>query len=145
MNHQLLAQVALTFVSVIQAIATVTIDFNRTHATNPLWTGHARFHLIWQSSTIVLLSVLGLVLIWHQGPDEAQRFYLAALLAALSPLGFMTAVVSRRVFDGTLSDTNGIRPARVKLLGTVLSIDLNLATVVTALMSLIGIIWFFRS
>jgi hypothetical protein len=122
-----LAEVALTFLCVVQAIATVAIDLNRTHATNPLWPGHARFHLVWQSSTVVLLSVVGLFLIWHRGPCEAQRFYLAALLAALSPLGFLTAFISRRLFAGTLSDPNGIRPARLWLLGSLRTIDVNLA------------------
>lgn len=136
---------ALSILCAVQAIATVVIDFNRTHATNPLWTGHARFHLVWQSSTVVFLSGLALVLIWYPGPSEAQRFYLSALLAASSPLGFMTAFVSRRVFGGTLSDPNGIRPARVKLLRTVRAIDLNLVAVVAALLSLLAIIWMFRS
>jgi hypothetical protein len=135
----------LTLLSVIQAIATVAIDLNRTHATNPLWSGHARFHVVWQSSTVVLLSAVGVVLIWHQGHDEAQRFYLAALLAALSPLGFLTAFTSRCLFGGMLSDPNGIRPVRVRLLGSIRSIDLNLAAVVAAVLSLLAMLWLFQA
>ncbi len=134
----------LTLLSVVQAIATVAIDFNRTHATNPLWPGHARFHLVWQSSTVVLLSMAGLVLIWYQSPYEAQRFYLAALLAALSPLGFLTAFISRRLFAGTLSDPNGIRPVRLWLLGSLRTIDVNLAAVTGALLSLLALIAIFN-
>lgn len=145
MNHRTLAQVALSFLFVIQAIATVAIDFNRTHATNPLWPGHARFHLVWQSSTVVVLSVLGVLLIWHGGPYEDQRFYLATLLAALSPLGFLMAFTGRRLFGGTLSDPNGIRPARLRLFGSVRSVDVNLAAVVGALLSLLVMIWIFQS
>ncbi len=134
----------LTLLSVVQAIATVAIDFNRTHATNPLWPGHARFHLVWQSSTVVLLSMVGLVLIWYRSPYEAQRFYLAALLAALSPLGFLTAFISRRLFAGTLSDPNGIRPVRLWLLGSLRTIDVNLAAVTGALLSLLALIAIFN-
>jgi hypothetical protein len=140
----LLAKVGLTLLSVVQAIATVAIDFNRTHATNPLWPGHARFHLVWQSSTVVLLSMVGLVLIWYRSPYEAQRFYLAALLAALSPLGFLTAFISRRLFAGTLSDPNGIRPVRLWLLGSLRTIDVNLAAVTGALLSLLALIAIFN-
>ena len=128
-----------------RSTATVAIDFNRSHATNPLWPGHARFHLVWQSSTVVLLSLVGVVLIWHRGPDEAERFYLAVLLAALSPLGFLTAFSSRRLFAGTLSDPNGIRPAHLRLFGSSRTFDVNLAAVVGALASLLTMIWIFKS
>jgi hypothetical protein len=39
------ANLALSCLCLIQAITTVVIDLNRTHATNPLWTGHAAFML----------------------------------------------------------------------------------------------------
>ena len=145
MDRHFLAEVALTFLSVVQPIATVAIDFNRTHATNPLWPGHARFHVVWQSSTVVLLSMLGIFLIWHQGPYEAQRFYLAALLAAFSPLGFLIAFASRGLFGGKLSDPNGIPPVRLRLLGSVSTSDVNLAAVVIALLSILAMIWIFRA
>jgi hypothetical protein len=127
LDHLLLARVALSCLCGIQAIATVAIDFNRTHATNPLWTGHARFHLVWQSATIVFLSALELLLIWFSGLNDTPAFYLALVLAALSPLGFLTAYVSRRRYAGTLSDPNGIPSARVRLFGDVRAIDMNLA------------------
>jgi hypothetical protein len=145
LNHRLFAEVALTFISVVQPVATIAIDFNRTHDTNPRWPGHARFHVVWQGSTVVLLSILGILLIWHRGPHEAQRFYVAALLAALSPLGFLTACTSRELFGATLSDSNGIHPLRVRFLGSVRRIDLNLAAVIAALLSLLLALLIFRS
>ena len=143
MNHHLIAQAALSFLCLLQAIATVAIDLNRTHATNPLWTGHARFHLVWQGCTVVFLSALELFLLWHRGPYEAQRFDLCALLAALSPLGFLSALASRQLFGGTLSDPNGIRPAHVRVFGSVLAIDMNLAAVAAALLGLLAMIWIY--
>ena len=145
MNHHLTAQVALSLLWLGQAFATVTIDFNQTHATNPLWTGHARFHLVWQGGTVVLLAIVGLVLLWHPGPCEAQRFYLAALLAALSPLGFLAAFATRKLFGGTLADPNGISPARIKLLGSTRVVDLNVVAVFAALLSLFAMVWIYRS
>jgi ABC-type enterochelin transport system permease subunit len=54
------------------------------------------------------------------------------------------AVLSRHLFDRTLSDPNGIRPAHVKLFGSLRSVDLNLAAVVAALLSIAAIIWIYR-
>ena len=144
MHHHLIAKVALSVLLFVQAIATFAIDLNRTHATNPSWPGHARFHMVWQSITVVLLSSLGFVLVWNTGPYESQRFYLAALLAVLSPLGFLTAFFSRHLFDGTLSDPNGIPPVHLKRDGSGPAIDLNLVAVVGALASLLAMIWIFR-
>ena len=144
MNHHLIAKVALSVLLFVQAVATVVIDFNRTHATNPSWTGHARFHLVWQSVTVVLMSLLGFVLVCNTGPYESQRFYLGALLAPLSPLSFLIAFFSRRVFGGTLYDQNGIPPVHLNRDGSGPAIDLNLVAVVGALALLLAIIWIFR-
>lgn len=133
MERTLLARLALSSLCALQGIATVAIDFNRTHATNPLWPGHARFHVVWQTLTVALLSVVELVLIWSGRTDG---FYLATLLAALSPIAFLVAFAARRLFGGTLSDPNGIPPARVNLLGAVRSFDMNLVAVVVALIAL---------
>ena len=134
MDRALLARLALSLLCVLQSIATVAIDFNRTHATNPLWPGHARFHVVWQTLTVALLSVVELVLIWS---GRTGGFYLASLLAALSPIAFLVAFATRTQFGGTLSDPNGIPQAKVNLLGTVRSVDVNLVAVVVALISVL--------
>ena len=81
MNCILLARISLSFLCAIQGMATLAIDLNRTHAANPAWTGHARFHVVWQSASVALLSVLELALIWMRGPYREGGFYLASLLA----------------------------------------------------------------
>lgn len=140
MNHQLSARIALSILSAVQGAATVAIDFNRTHATNPSWTGHARFHIVWQIGTVVFLSVSGLLLIWAPAFSSTQCFYLASLLTALSPLGFLTAFLFRKVYGGTLNDPNGIPQLHLDLFGEILTIDMNLVAVTAALVSLLGII-----
>ena len=136
MNHVLLAQIPLSFLRTIQGLATLAIDFNRTHATNSAWTGHARFHVVWQTVSVALLSVLEIVLIWMRGPCQRDNFYLALLLTAVSPLGFMIAFLGRKMFGGALSDPDGTPPVRMTLFGIVRSIDLNFAAVLAALLSL---------
>ena len=139
MDHLQLARVALSTLCVLQGLATMAIHCNRSHATNPLWLGHARFHVVWQSATVALMSVVEVALIWTRGPWQREGFYVASLLAALSPLGFMAAFVSRRMFGGTLFDPNGIPPLRVKIRGVVRSVDMNFVVVATALIALVAL------
>lgn len=136
MDHVLVAEIALSCLCLIQGLATLAIDFNQTHATNPLWPGHARFHVVWQSCGVALLSLLELVLIWLHSTYRKEAFYLASVLAAMSPLAFLIAWLGRKIYEGTLSDPNGIPPVRLMLFGTRFSIDLNLTAVVAALISL---------
>jgi hypothetical protein len=79
LHHALVARILLSLLCALQGLATLAIDFNRTHATNPAWTGHARFHVVWQSISVALLSILELALIWWHGPYQKDGFYLAFL------------------------------------------------------------------
>jgi hypothetical protein len=47
-DRLLLVRLLLSLVTLGYGLVTVKADFNKTHATNPLWTGHARFHVVWQ-------------------------------------------------------------------------------------------------
>ncbi|AFL90445.1 hypothetical protein Terro_4241 [Terriglobus roseus DSM 18391] len=145
MDHVLIARVGLSAVGALQGVATVAIDCNRTHATNPVWVGHARFHVVWQTSTEVLLSLVGLALIWMGGPQQHVAFYLAALLIALSPLGFLVAFACRPLFRATLSDPNGIPPLRLKVAGAIRCLDMNLVAVLAALVCIAALTGIYRS
>jgi hypothetical protein len=136
LSHVLVAKISLSLLCALQGLATLVIDFNRTHATNPAWTGHARFHVVWQSFSVALLSVLELALIWSRGPYQKDAFYLAMLLTAVSPVGFLISFAGRKIFGGTLSDPNGIPPVRLTIFGADLSVDLNFAAIIAAILSL---------
>jgi hypothetical protein len=109
-DHLLLARVLLTLTTAGWAFATVIADFNATHATNPKWTGHARFHVVWQISSYAGLGLLALALIWWPGPLAAERLYLAAAMCALVYAGFFAALVAMPVYGGTAYDDNGYQP-----------------------------------
>ena len=49
-----ISKILLTMICIGFAAITPLIDFNESHATNPLWTGHARFHLVWQVNAMIL-------------------------------------------------------------------------------------------
>lgn len=136
MDHRTLACGLLTVLCGVQGIATLAIDLNRTHAANPEWPGHARFHLVWQVMTAALLSAFEVALLWWSGPAEPRRFFLVLFLASVPCLAFLIALLSRRIYGGSLSDPNGIPRARIALGRIVFHADLNLVAVLAALVSL---------
>jgi hypothetical protein len=54
----------------LRSIASLAIDFNRTHAPNSAWPGRARFRVVWRSVTIALLAGVELILIWSHALSE---------------------------------------------------------------------------
>ena len=73
-DHPLVARGLLTLLCAAQGVATLAIDLNRNHATNPLWPGHARFHLVWQAGSTFMLAAVEVALICWSGPYAMQRF-----------------------------------------------------------------------
>ena len=59
-----ISKMLLTLICIGLGTITPLIDFNESHATNPLWTGHARFHLVWQVNAMVITSILSLLFLW---------------------------------------------------------------------------------
>jgi len=103
----------------------VLADFNKTHATNPLWTPHARFHVVWQVSSYCGIGLIALFLIWSAGP--ATKLWLAVALAAAMYAGFFATVLAMPRFGGNLADANGVRPiATVSIGGKPRALDANL-------------------
>ena len=110
MNVSLVAQILLTIATAGYGFVVMKADFNATHATNPLWTGHARFHVVWQVLSYTGIAVIALVLIWWPGQMPVERLYLAAALAAAVYGAFFLAVIARPAFEGKLYDDNGYQP-----------------------------------
>ena len=109
-DHILLARVLFTLTTAGWAVATVIADFNKTHATNPKWTGHARFHVVWQISSYVGFGLLALALIWWPGPLALERLYLVALMSAIVYGAFFVAVLAMPLYGGKAYDSNGYKP-----------------------------------
>ena len=99
MTSQAIARGLLAALCILQGLATMVIDLNRTHATNPLWPGHARFHLVWQTTAFAWLALLEVALLLSAGPLQEERFYLAAILAVIPMLGFFCGLISRSMND----------------------------------------------
>ncbi|HUB28921.1 MAG TPA: hypothetical protein VL967_04460 [Terracidiphilus sp.] len=104
LTHHSIARFSLALLCLLQGGTTVLIDLGRTHASNPAWTAHARFHVVWQTMTVALLAVIELILIFAPWPLERQRFFLASMLALLPMIGFFAAFIGRSRYGGTLGD-----------------------------------------
>ena len=143
MSAPFFARLLITAVAAGQAITPLFIDLNRTHATNPLWPGHARFHVVWQTVALFLLGVVGVTLIWLPSPEPRRLFYLATILTAVPMLSFLVAMFSRRAYDGTLHDPNGIQPVRVRIGTTVREFDMNAVLVIAGLVVVVSAVLMF--
>ena len=126
MPEYLLARIIVTLAALMITGAPLFADLNKTHATNPLWTPHARFHVVWQVLSYGLLGAVSLFLIWSAGPLVVERLYLACALMGAIILGFFLAAVSVRRFGGAFYDTNGYTPfATRRVLGRQVEFDVN--------------------
>lgn len=124
------AQILLTIATIGYGFVPMLADFNATHATNPEWPPHARFHVVWQVLGSAAVAVIALYLIWSGGPMATERLYLAGALGVAGLLGFFAAMVLRPMYGGAMYDTNGIQPFKGPIGGMW---DVNV-TVFTALL-----------
>jgi hypothetical protein len=128
-DHDLLARILLTLMTAGYGLLTVNADFNRTHATNPLWTPHARFHVVWQISSYVGFGLLAFALIWVPGPLYVERFYLVCAFGLVVYgaffAAFFAAFLAMPVYGGKVYGENGYPPFAVELFGKKLKLDVN--------------------
>ena len=59
-----IGNILLSAVAFGLAVMPLLVDFNESHATNPLWTGHARFHLVWQVLALTITGIIIILLLW---------------------------------------------------------------------------------
>jgi uncharacterized membrane protein len=114
-DHILVARILFTLMTAGWAVATVFADFNKTHATNPKWTPHARFHVVWQILSYVGFGLLAFLLIWWPGPLAVERLYLVALMGAIVYAAFFGALAAMPIYGGGAYDDNGYQPFKAPL------------------------------
>ena len=129
-EQNLIPRIIMTVMALAIAIGPMFADFNKTHATNPLWPPHARFHVVWQVLTQAGLSAIALVLLWRQSSEYLLHLYLAAGLIYVWLVTFYITLASIKIFDGALRDVNGIEPFRFNIAGKIYEVDTNLFGVV---------------
>ena len=136
-DHMLLARVLLTLATLGWAAATVLADFNKTHATNPKWTPHARFHVVWQISSYVGFGFIALALIWWPGPYAIERLYFVALMGAVVYAAFFVALAAMPLYGGAAYDDNGYLPfkAPVSLMAEKWGLNITVFSVLVVILA----------
>jgi hypothetical protein len=106
----LIARILISLATLGYGFVTIKADFNATHATNPIWTPHARFHVVWQVLSYSGVALIALALIWLPGPMAAERMYLAAGLGAAVLGAFYVAFFAMGAYGGRAYDDNAYLP-----------------------------------
>lgn len=115
LDRILVARILFTLTTIGWAALTVVADFNKTHATNPKWTPHARFHVVWQISSYVGFGLLALALIWWPGPLPVERLYFVAAMSAMVYAAFFAALIAMPIYGGAAYDKNGYQPFKAPI------------------------------
>lgn len=132
----LVAKILLTLASLGYSAIPFLFDSNKTHWFNPSWTGHARFHCVWQVMSYVYLGGAALYLIWTA--ETTGPLWIAAILAGCAYGGFWTSVVLRPIYDGWLVDhVNGVPPFHWNVAGLKFQTDANV-TLFTAAVAILA-------
>ena len=108
MERLFVARVLLTVATTGYGLLTVKADFNKTHAMNPLWIGHARFHVVWQIASYAGFGAIALWLIWAPGEMAVERLYLASAFAVVVYGAFFIALLCMPVYGGARMMTTAI-------------------------------------
>jgi len=123
-TDHLVARVLLTLNTLGYSLGPAIADFNRTHATNPLWTPHARFHVVWQVLSYCGIGLISLALTWTKGP--LLWLWLAWALAVAVYAGFFGTLFSMPRYGGSVADPNGVPPlTTVNFGGKPVALDTN--------------------
>ena len=130
LEYVFISKVLLTPLLLGFAIITPLIDFNESHATNPLWTGHARFHLVWQVLALTVTGIIIILLLWVF-PSFSNLLISIALLY-MWIICFLAAWAAIPLYDGKLNDINGVPPTHMKFFGKEYEVDRNVQGLVAA-------------
>jgi hypothetical protein len=126
----LTGKILISLATVIYGFIPLFVDLGKTHATNPLWTSHARFHVVWQVIIMLFLAITGLYFLWFSDATQSYSINLPFLFGLIVLGGFLLNVLVRHLYKGTLSDPNGVPPIFGKVDANLFGFTLGLVLLV---------------
>jgi hypothetical protein len=98
-------QILLT-ITALEFFGPIVRDFNASHAWNPDWDPHARYHLVWQLATMGMSGIANLWLIWFRRPIDTANLWLSAIWQATTIGGFWVSLALVPVYGGKVTMPN---------------------------------------
>ena len=115
-------------VAILQfTVVPVIADFNRTHAANPLWPAHARFHVVTQVLTTSGLGVLALFFLWSERVEPGLGVCIATMLSMIALGSFFASAVAARFYGGVIANSASGMPSLRRIDGNVVNFGTALA------------------
>jgi hypothetical protein len=103
----LIGKIFITISTIIYGFVPLFVDLNKTHATNPLWTGHSRFHVVWQVMITFCIATLSLYFLWVRH-YETENGVISFILGIFVLGSFLLNVLIMKFYGGALADKNGV-------------------------------------
>jgi heme/copper-type cytochrome/quinol oxidase subunit 2 len=105
-----LSKILLTISIFLYGFVPPFIDLNKTHATNPNWVGHARFHVVWQVFITFFIAITALYILWFSEIENGLKHNLVLCLSLCVLGAFFLNIAFKNLYGGTLADPDGITP-----------------------------------